>query len=75
MNRRFFMWWVRLLNWIGYRKDTIACMKQSQTWQWPLHLGEQTAGVCAECDEPIYFEKQNRVFHKICNECAFRGPQ
>lgn len=45
-------------------------MRQSQTWQWPLHLGERTAGVCAECDEPIYFEKQNRVFRKICNECG-----
>jgi hypothetical protein len=64
------MWWYRLLNRLGLRKDTILCMRQANTWQWPPHLGEKTAGNCDACNAPIYYEKQNAPFRKICHVCG-----
>ena len=48
---------------------TMVCVLQDETWRWPSHLGEKTEGDCAECGAPIYFEKQNKPFRKICNYC------
>ena len=63
------MRWIRFLNRIGWRNDPIICIRVEETWRWSSHLGERTEGKCSECDEPIYFEKQNGVFRKICSRC------
>jgi len=63
------MWYLRLLNRLGIRKDSMTCIRQDETWCWPDHLGEQTAGLCSKCNSPIYFEKQNWVFYKVCTRC------
>lgn len=63
------MWLRRLLNRLRIRKDTMICMRQEDTWCWPSHLGRRTNGECERCHAPIYFEKQNEVFRKICNRC------
>ena len=65
------MWFYRLLNRMGLRKDMMVCMCQEDTWQWPSHLGKKTVGECEKCHKPIYFEVQNKPFGKICNRCAF----
>jgi RNA polymerase-binding transcription factor DksA len=65
------MKWVRKLLGIKEPERTLVCVSQSQTWQWPSHLGEKTPGHCSECGEPIFYEKQNEHFvRKICNRCA-----
>ena len=58
------------MNYLGFRKDTLLCMRQEDTWQWPDHLGTRTEGFCEKCHAPIYFEKQNKPFYKICNRCG-----
>lgn len=64
------MWWTRLLNRFGFRKDSLICMRQENTWRWSSHLGKKTEGKCCKCDASIYFEKQNSVFvNKICDVC------
>jgi hypothetical protein len=68
-------WWARLLNRVGWRKDTIVCMHQDDTWCWPEHLGAQTKGACSQCGGPIYFEKQNSVFRKVCNRCVVQREE
>lgn len=68
------MKYVRLMNCLGWRKDTLVCMRQESTYFWGSHLGKKTAGVCSGCGEPIYFEIQNRSFYyKICNRCCDDG--
>ena len=69
------MWmsWLRLMNWLGWRKDKIACMRQEETWRWPAHLGERTEGDCVTCGSKIFYEKQNAPFQKVCNHCAFQN--
>lgn len=64
------MWFRRLLNRIGLRKDTMVCMCKEDTWCWPAHLGKRTEGKCERCGVLIYFERQNKPFYKICNRCA-----
>ena len=65
------MWLMRILNFLGLRKDELLCMRQADTWRWPDNLGRRTAGYCYKCHAPIFFEKQNRCFRKkICNRCA-----
>ena len=63
-------WLQRFLNRIGWRKDTLVCMRQDETWCWPAHLGQRIAGECEQCTAPIYYEKQNKPFRKICHRCA-----
>lgn len=65
------MFWLRWANWLGIRKDKMACMRQEDTWCWPDHLGERTEGECTQCGAKIFFEKQNASFTKVCNRCAF----
>ena len=66
----FSLWWRRFLNRMGFRKDTLICMRQKDTWRWSDHLGEITSGHCMRCNAPIYFEKQNRFFEKkVCQRC------
>ena len=62
--------WRIFMNWLGLRKDTLLCMRQEDTWRWPDHLGEKTEGICERCKAPIYFEKQNKCFYKICQKCG-----
>lgn len=50
--------------------STCICMLQKDTWNWPEWLGSQTSGECAECHQPIYFERQNARFRKVCSNCA-----
>ena len=73
------MWWIRLLNRLRLRSDEMLCMHQEDTWHWPSHLGKRTEGKCSKCGEPIYFEKQNKPFRKVCNRCGIigvtNGPQ
>jgi hypothetical protein len=65
-------WFYRLLNRLGLRDDALICMCQEDTFCWPDHLGERTAGKCSLCGRPIYYEKQNGYFgRKICNRCEF----
>jgi len=64
------MWLRRFLNRIGLRKDTMVCIYKDDAYCWPDHLGERMEGKCAECDGPLYFEKQNAPFHKICSRCC-----
>lgn len=65
------MWWYLFLNWIGWRKDTIVCMRQEDTWCWPEELGQRTEGKCDQCGSAIYFEQQNgSVYRKICTRCG-----
>lgn len=64
------MWFIRLLNRLGLRKDNIACIRQVDTWHWPNHLGKRTEGKCANCDAPIYYEQQNEPFRKVCQHCC-----
>lgn len=66
------MWFLRLLNRLGLRSDKMICMAQEDTWRWSDHLGKMTAGVCSECESPIYFEIQNKPFNKVCNRCGFK---
>jgi hypothetical protein len=66
------MWFYRLLNRLGLRQDTIVCMCQEDTWCWPPHLGVRTEGQCASCVLPIYYERQNKPFRKICNRCMMK---
>jgi hypothetical protein len=68
------MWWIRLLNRLGIRSDQMLCMRQEDTWRWSSHLGKQTEGKCSKCDAPIYFEKQNQPFNKVCNRCGIGVP-
>lgn len=68
------MWWLRFLNRIGWRKDTMTCIRQEDTWRWGSHLGAKTEGICAECNAPIYFEIQNKPFRKVCNRCRGMDP-
>jgi hypothetical protein len=65
------MFWIRLLNWLKIREDTLICIRQEDTYCWPSHLGKQTEGVCSQCNQKIYFEKQNKSFKKVCNHCAW----
>ncbi len=67
-------WWIRLQNRLRVRSDTLYCMAQEDTWCWPDTLGKQTAGKCDQCGRPIYFERQNKPFRKVCNRCAGVGP-
>lgn len=64
------MWWRRLLNRLGFRSDEMVCIRQEDAWRWSSHLGERTEGKCTKCETPIYFEKQNKPFRKICNRCV-----
>lgn len=48
----------------------LICMRQADTWTWPAHLGAQTAGVCVDCEAPVFFEKQNAPYRKVCTVCA-----
>lgn len=64
------MWWIRFLNWIGWRKDSLTCISQQDTFRWSAHLGKQTKGTCDQCGTTIYYEEQNGWFpRKICNRC------
>ena len=65
------MWFARLLNRLGLRDDEMVCIRQENTWRWGSHLGKRTAGECDKCGAPIYFEKQNKPFRKVCNHCAW----
>lgn len=47
------------------------CMRQANTWHWPDHLDEKTSGECSECQAPIFFEKKNGKYKKICHICAY----
>jgi len=63
--------WRRLLNYWGWRRDTLVCMRQNNTYCWGADLGRMTAGKCDTCGAAIYFEQQNSVFkRKICHTCA-----
>lgn len=65
INGRF----IRFLNQIGLRKDVLYCMRQKDTWCWPDYLGKKTEGHCERCKEPIFFERQNWPYRKICQRC------
>ena len=66
------MIWIRFLNRLGLRKDTLTCIRQEFTYVWPSDLGKKTPGKCSNCESPIFFEKQNGVFkNKICDGCAY----
>jgi hypothetical protein len=64
-------WFIRLLNRVGLRHDTLICMCQADTWCWTERLGKMTEGKCDKCGIPIYYEIQNKPFRKICNRCAY----
>lgn len=52
--------------------SSLICVRQADTWTWPAHLGAKTAGICADCGAPIYYELQNmRVHPKVCSVCAW----
>lgn len=57
------------------KEAVLVCVRQEDTWRWPEHLGEKTAGVCADCAAPIFFEKQNVEFRKICFQCSVAGHE
>ena len=63
-------WWQRLLNRLKIRKDILLCVRQEDTWCWPDHLGARTSGECFQCGAAIFFEKQNELFRKVCNQCV-----
>jgi hypothetical protein len=64
------LWWIRFLNRIGWRKDTLVCISKADTWRWSSHLGKQTEGKCSKCNAALYYEKQNEFFgNKVCNRC------
>lgn len=64
---------IRLLNILGLRHDTIACQRQSETYVWPAHLGEPKEGECSKCGAPIFYERKNWPFVKVCNRCLWEG--
>lgn len=64
------MWFYRLLNRLGLRKDTIVCIRQADAYFWPKYLGNRTDGKCEQCKTPIYYEEQNKPFRKICHACG-----
>lgn len=64
------MWFKRWMNYLGLRHDILVCIHQDDTWRWPSHLGEKTSGACSKCEGPIFFEKQNKSFKKVCNRCS-----
>lgn len=64
-------WLLRLLNRLHLRSDAMICMHRDDTHTWGGHLGERTEGECCLCHGPIYFEKQNAPFRKVCNRCAY----
>jgi len=58
------------MNRLGLRKDILFCMRQEDTWNWPSHLGEKTAGKCSRCEAAVYYEKHNEPFVKVCHVCG-----
>lgn len=66
-------WWVRLLNRLGLRRDTLVCIRREDTWRWTKNLGAKTEGECGVCGGPIYYERQNSPFRKVCNRCVANG--
>ena len=62
------LWWLRVLNRLNIRKDTMTCMRVDETWNWPDNLGKRTLGECSECHEPIYFEKQNKRYDDFISQ-------
>ena len=66
------MWWFKLLNRLGFRKDPLICIRQVDAFLWPSNLGKQTPGLCCKCAAPIFFEDKNWFFkHKICHVCSY----
>lgn len=59
-----------LLGLFKKKQKELVCIRQDQAYRWPSNLGERTPGKCAKCDRPIFYEKQNEDFRKICNTCA-----
>ena len=49
----------------------LVCIRQADTWRWPEYLGKQTAGICSQCQAPIYFQERNaHIEPKVCGQCA-----
>ena len=68
-------WFWKLMGWdnpnVNAPIPVLVCMHQDDTWCWPAHLGEKTAGKCSNCGEPIWYEVQNGwVERKVCNRCV-----
>lgn len=62
----------RLLNLLRIKNDNLICIRQANTYVWGPELGEITPGRCTECNEPIFYEKQNWVIrNKTCHICHF----
>jgi len=60
----------RLLRREAKSPSILVCMRQADTWTWPDHLGARTAGECADCGTPIFYEAQNAKYRKVCSVCA-----
>jgi hypothetical protein len=66
--------WTQVEKWQVEKTDPVLiCVRQEETWTWPEYLGEKTAGVCSICEAPIFFEKQNAAFKKICSHCSLKN--
>lgn len=54
-------------------RATVFCMRQENTWRWSDHLGAKTEGKCSQCEAPVFFEKQNEPYVKVCHVCMIEN--
>lgn len=55
--------------WIRKGVRAIICIRQEDTWHWPPYLDKQMAGECSVCHAPIYYERKNEKYRKMCAQC------
>ena len=53
----------------GIFRATVVCNLQADTWQWPSYLDTKTAGECSQCYKPIFYERKNEPYIKVCMPC------
>jgi hypothetical protein len=51
------------------KESVLICIRQEDTWQWPAYLDKQIAGECSICHSPIFYERKNEEFQKVCGRC------
>ena len=54
---------------LGFLKRKLICVREEDCRVWPDYLDERISGNCEECKHPIYYEKKNSHFKKICSDC------
>lgn len=50
-------------------EEVLVCNLQADTWQWPNYLDERMDGECSVCHSPIFYEKKNAAYRKVCAPC------